>query len=168
MTDIYNENVEQAIRGRLHEYEAAKQAADRKLVAVRNIIAEEEQAIAHLQFVLEDYRKSHGLPSQPDKPSPVLEAEYSHLGPTDLVKYWADNHGGEVIVKDLAHVVINAGMYTDYRHAASTIYAVLKRKPFDKVGPGHFKRQEFHTPVNGHSSPLPTAISMDDVDDLPF
>ena len=168
MTTIYDENVEQAIRGRLHEHEAVKQAAERKLVAARNIITEEEQAIAHLQFVLEDYRRSNGLPSQPDKPSPVLEAEYSHMGPTDLVKYWADNHGGEVIVKDLARVAINAGMFAQYRYAASSIYAVLKRKPFEKVSPGYFRRIENTHSGNGPNIaiPLPVIVSFEDTDDL--
>ena len=140
MTDIYDENVEQAIRGRLHEHEAARQAAEQKLLIVQHTIEEADRAIAHISFFLDDYRKAHGLPPRSDKPSPVLAAEYSHLGPTDLVQYWADKHGGEVIVKDLARVAINAGMFAVYRHAASSIYAVLKRKPFEKVEPGHFRR----------------------------
>ena len=170
MAAIYDEKVEQAILELLHKHEAAKQAAQRKLLAAQSAIAMEDQAIAHLRFALEDYRGAHGLPSRPNTPSPVLEAEYSHLGPTDLVQYWADNHGGEVIVKDLARVAINAGMYPNYRQAASTIYAVLKRKPFDKVGPGHFKRKENPSSANGHNFALPplTAASFDDVDDLPF
>ena len=167
MTFIYDENVEQAIRERLHEHEAAKQAAERKFMAIRNTIGEEESAIAHLQFVLDDYRKAHGLPSQPDKPSPVLEAEYSHLGPTALVEYWAHNHGGEVIVKDLAKVAINAGMFAQYRHAASSIYAVLKRKPFKKIRPGYFKRVESTPSENGQNIAihLPATISFEDAED---
>ena len=171
MAVIYDEKVERVILELLHVHEAAKRAAERKLVAAQSAIAREDQAIAHLQFALEDYRKFCGLPSRrPNTPSPVLEAEYSHMGPTDLVQHWADNHGGEVMVKDLARVTINAGMYPNYRHAASTIYTVLKRKPFDKVGPGHFKRQESAAPVKDHGSvmPLPTATSFDGVDDLPL
>ena len=168
MTGVYDENVEQAIRERLHDYEATRQAAEQRLITVQHTIEEADRAIAHISFFLEDYRKAHGLPPRSDKPSPVLATEYSHLGPTDLVQYWADKHGGDVVVKELARVAVNAGIFDQYRNAASSIYGVLKRKPFDKVEPGHFKRQEFHTPVNGYSLPWPTAISMDDVDDLPL
>lgn len=170
MTGVYDENVEQAIRERLHEYESVRQVTEQRLISVQHTIEEVDRAIAHLYFVIEDYRKAHGLPPRSDKPSPVLTAEYSHLGPTDLVQYWADKHGGDVVVKELARVAVNAGMFAQYRQAASSIYAVLKRKPFDKVEPGHFKRQESPTPVNGHSFalPSPTTTSFDDVDDLPF
>ena len=160
MTDIYDENVEQAIRERLHEHEAARQAAEQKLLIVQHTIEEADRAIAHISFFLDDYRKAHGLPPRSDKPSPVLAAEYSHLGPTDLVQYWADKHGGEVIVKDLARVAINAGMFAQYRHAASSIYAVLKRKPFEKVSPGYFKRIENTPSGNDHNIaiPLPSTL----------
>ena len=138
----YDEKVEQAISARIHEHEATKQAAERTLINTRNIIAKEEQTITHLQFTLNEYRTSYGLPSQPNKPSPVLEKEYSHRGPTELVEYWADNHGGDVIVKDLTRVAMKAGVFTNYRGASASIYAVLKRKPFQKVSPGHFQRIE--------------------------
>lgn len=170
MAAIYDEKVERVILELLHGHEAAKQAAERKLAAAQSAIAREDQAIVHLRFALEDYRKFCGLHPRSSTPSPALEAEYAHMGPTDLVQYWADNHGGEVMVKDLARVTINAGMYPNYRHASSTIYMVLKRKPFDKVGPGHFKRRESAIPVNGHglAIPLRTAASFDGVDDLPL
>ena len=168
MFDIYDEKIEQVITSKLHEHEAATLAAKRKMEAARNEMTEAEQAVEHWRFALQDYRKSHGLPPQPPNPSPVLEAEYSHMGPTELVEYWADNHGGEVIVKDLARVAMNAGMFAQYRLASSSIYAVLKRKPFKKVSPGCFQRIE-----NTHSGndrniaiPLPAIVSFDDADDL--
>ena len=166
--EVYDEKVEQVILARLHKHKETKRLAEMKLDAIQREITEANEAIGHAGFFLDDYRKAHDLPPMAYVANQMIPPDFARMGPTDIVQYWADNHGGQVIVKDLAHVVINAGMYPDYRHAASTIYAVLKRKPFDKVGPGHFKRQEFHTPVNGHSLPLPTAISMDVVDDLPF
>ena len=162
MTGVYDENVEHAIRERLHEHEAAKQAAERRLIAAQNTIEEEDRAIANICFALEDYRKAYGLPPRSDKPSPVLGAEYSHLGPTDLVQYWAGKHGGEVIVKNLARVGIDAGMFPNLRHASSTIYAVLKRKRFEKVGPGHFKKMQTSMQPQeggGKNIPLPVASS---------
>ena len=168
MTGVYDENVEQAIRERLHEYEAARQAAEQRLITVQHTIEEVDRAIAHISFFLEDYRKAHGLPPRSDKPSPVLASEYSHLGPTDLVQYWADKHRGEVVVRELARVAVNAGMFAQYRHAASSIYGVLKRKPFEKVSPGYFKRIENTPSGNDHNIaiPLPSTISFDDAEDL--
>ena len=162
MTGVYDENVEQAIRERLHEHEAAKQAAEQRLIVVQHTIEEADRAIAHISFSIEDYRKAHGLPPRSDKPSPVLSAEYSHLGPTDLVQYWADKHGGEVVVKELARVAKDAGMFPNYRQAASSIYAVLKRKSFEKVGAGHFKKIQTSMPIQngeGKSIHLPVASS---------
>ncbi len=170
MTGVYDENVEQAIRERLHEYESVRQGTELRLISAQQTIDAVDRAIAHLYFVIEDYRKAHGLPPRSDKPSPVLSAEYSHLGPTDLVQYWADKHGGEVVVKELARVAVNAGMFAQYRNAASSIYAVLKRKPFEKVRPGYFKRIENPHSGNDHNIaiPVPVAISFDDAEDLPF
>ena len=140
MIDMYDEEIEKALLVRMHEHQAAKQVAERKLAAARNVVVEEEEAIAHWQFAVEDYRKAHGLPARSTNPSPVLEAEFAHMGPTELVQYWADKYDDEVVVKDLAKVAVNAGVFPNYRHGSSTIYAVVKRKGFEKLGPGHFKR----------------------------
>ena len=168
--EVYDEKVEQVILARLHKHKETKRLAEMKLDAIQREITEANEAIGHAGFFLDDYRKAHDLPPMVYVANQMIPPDFAHMGPTDLVQYWADNHGGEVIVKELARVVINAGMYTNYRHAASTIYAVLKRKSFDKVAPGHFQRKESPPSMNGHSLaiPLPANTSFDDVDDLPF
>ena len=153
MSDIYDEKIEQVFTSKLHEHEAATLAAERKMEAARNEMIEAEQAVEHWRFVLQDYRKSHGLSPQPPNPSPVLEAEYSHMGPTELVEYWANKHDGEVVVKDLTKVAVNAGVFSDKRHGASMIYAVVKRKGFKRIGPGHFKKADT---FNGHFITMPS------------
>ena len=140
MTGVYDDKVEEAITAKLREHEATKLAAERRMETARNEVAEAEQAVEHWQFALEDYRRSHGLPPQSSTPSPVLEDEYSHMGPTELVQYWADRHEGEVVVKELAKLAVRVGMSPNYRHASSNIYAVVKRKGYEKIGPGHFKK----------------------------
>ena len=143
MTSVYDERIEEVIASKLHEHQAAKAAAERKLEAARKEMIDAEQAVEHWMFVLQDYRKSHGLSPHPPSPNPFMEAEYSHMGPTELVQYWAYKHGGEVIVKELAKVAVNAGVASSYRLASSAIYAVLKRKNYVKVGPGHFKKLDY-------------------------
>ena len=162
MVDIYDEKMEQVMTSKLHEHEAARLAAERKLATARNEMIEAEQATEHWRFALQDYRKSHGLPPQPPNPSPILEAEYSHMGPTELVEYWANKHDGNVVVKDLTDVAVNAGVFSDKRHGVSMIYTVVKRKGFKKVGPGHFKRTQTSMQtqeVDGKNIPLPVVSS---------
>ena len=142
MLDIYDEKMEQLIASRLHAYEAARLAAERNLEAARNEMIEAEQAAEHWRFALQDYRKSHGLPPQHPNPSPSLEAEYSHMGPTELVEYWADKHDGNVVVKDLINVAVDAGVFKKRRHGSSMIYGVVKRKGYSQVAPGHFKKAD--------------------------
>ncbi len=142
MFDIYDEKMEQLIRSKLHEHETAILTAERKMEVARKEMTEAEQAAQHYRFVLEDYRKSHGLPPNPPNPGPVAASEYSHMGPTELVEYWANKHDGEVVVRDLTNVALAAGVFSDRRHGGSMIYAVAKRKGYKKVGPGHFKKAD--------------------------
>ncbi|MDE2778712.1 MAG: hypothetical protein OXI91_03420 [Chloroflexota bacterium] len=143
MNSVYDDKIEEVIASKLHEHQAAKIAAERKLEAAHKEMIDAEQAVEHWMFALEDYRRSHGLPPHPPSPSPVLEAEYSHMGPTELVQHWAEKHGGEVVVKELAKVAFNAGVSSSYRLASSAIYAILKRKNYVKVAPGHFKKPDY-------------------------
>ena len=136
---MYSEQVEGAILERLHACEAEKQTAEHKLETARIVVGEKEKAIAHWRFALEDYRRFHDLPMPDTYHSPALTKEYAHLTPTELVYYWANKHNGEVVVKDLAKVGREAGVFKQYRTAASSIYSVVKRKNFTKLGPGHFK-----------------------------
>ncbi len=142
MFDIYDEKMEQLLRSKLHEHETAILTAERKMEAARNEMIEEEQAAEHWRFALQDYRKSHGLSPCPSSPSPVVEDEYSRMGPTELVEYWANKHDGEVVVKDLTNAAFAAGAFSDRRHGGSMIYAVVKRKGYKRVGRGHFKKAD--------------------------
>ena len=142
MITVYDEEVERTIRERLYAHEAAKQSAEREVVVAREVIEEEDEAISHLWFVLADYRRMHGLRACSGAVSPVLAAEYGHLGPTELVERWADGHGGEVRVKELAGICMDAGAaFRDVWSAYASVYAVLRRKNFVKLGPGRFARK---------------------------
>ena len=150
MIDLYDEKVEEVILAKLHGHEAARHSAERRLEAIRSEIMEEDRAVEHWRFALEDYRKSHGLPVRPLVPSPVLGAEYYGKGPTELIQYWADKHEGEVVVKELAKVAFNAGLFPNYRNASSSIYAVVKRKGYERLGPGRFRRPSNVSDIEAH------------------
>ena len=162
MFDIYDEKIEQLFTSRLHQYEAVKQMAELRMESARIEICEAEEAIKHWRFAIEDYRKSHDLPSQPSTPNPFLEAEYSHMGPTELAEYWANKHDGEIVVKELVKVAMDAGVFSNYRHGSSMIYATAKRKGYTRIAPGHFKKilTSMHPEdVDGKNIPMPVASS---------
>ena len=163
MADIYDERVEGAITELIHGHQARKQAAERKMALAQSALAGADQAIGHIEFALSDYRRAHGLPARSNSPSPVLWAEYSHMGPVQLVEYWADKQRGLVVVRELARIAVGAGVYPNLRLAASAIYMVLKRKPFDRVAPGRFQRklspgtyQPKNRPARERSNPDPS------------
>ena len=141
-TQVHDDKVEQAIVSRIHAHEAAKQAAERQLNAAREAVARAERAVSNWRFALEDYRTACGLPAKSDVVSPILANEYSAMGPTELVEYWAEKHDGLVVIKDLAKEGVKAGIFPTYRHGSSAVYAVVKRKAYDKVAPGCFRRRD--------------------------
>ena len=160
MTIYFDEKVEQTLLGLLHTYETAKRDAERKLMRAREEVEEKEQSIIHARFMIDDYRKQCGLPVQPSYRSPMLTDEYANLGPTELVDSWADQHDGEVIVKELTQVGLAVGTFEKYRNGASAIYGVLKRKPYKKIAPGHFKKIQTSMPIqNGNSENIPLPAS---------
>ena len=162
MTIYFDEKVEQTLLELLYTYETAKRDAERKLIKAREEVEDKEQAMIHARFMINEYRKQCGLPVQTTHRSPMLNDEYANLGPTELVDYWADQHDGEVIIKELTHVGLAVGTFTKYRNGASAIYAVLKRKPYKKIAPGHFKKIQTSMPLqngDGKNMPLPVANS---------
>ena len=152
--EVYDEKVEQVILARLHKHKETKRSAEMKLYVIQREITEANEAIVHAEFFLDDYRKAHGLDPMVYVANQMISPEFAHMGPTDLVQYWANEHNGEVVIKDLSKVAVNAGIFPNYRNASSSIYAVVKRKGFKKVGPGHFKKMSQN---NGHIESIPLA-----------
>ena len=158
----FDEKVEQTLLELLYAHELERRDAERKLLRAREEVEEKEQAIIHARFMIDDYRKRCGLPVQIAHHNPMLNDEYANLGPTELVDCWADQHDGEVIVKELTHVGLAVGTFTKYQNGASAIYSVLKRKPFKKLSPGHFKKIQTQTSMliqNGDSENIPPPAS---------
>ena len=139
--------LEQALVEYLEKHEKVKQRAEERIIEARQQILDADQAIAHWQFVLDDHRKASGQPINKHCISPTLDEEYGRKTPTELVEHWANKHDGEVVVKELTRVGLRVGAWKKYRNGASSIYSVLKRKKYDKVGPGHFRQR-----VNGTTS----------------
>ena len=169
MTDIHGVDVdlEGVFIDNLYAHEHALRELEVRLVAIQEEMAEERKAVEHWTFAYTDYMKSRGLSPRSLTRNPVLEPEYAHMGPTELVQYWADKYDGEIVVKDLAKVAVDARMFPNYRYASSSIYAVVKRKGFAKVEPGHFRKTKQGNDRNGHSgnigfTTLECAIPMND------
>ena len=138
---MYNEVVEREVLAKLREHEQAKQAAQRRITTAEAEVEEANQAIEAYRFVLNDYRKQAGISPMAFEHSSVLEAAFKHLGPTELVDYWARRHGGDVVVKDLTKAALAAGKFKKYRNAYSAITSVVKRKKYEYVGEGHYRKR---------------------------
>ena len=135
-----NTSWEQETVALLHDAEVQKRNADLALEKVLKEIQSIEQIIAGCRVTLEQYRKKYGYTNGPI-PSPIVDEEYGHLGPSAAVAQWAARHDGEVVIKELAGELLRTHTYKDYRVAYNSVYTVLKRDAnFTKVKPGRYKR----------------------------
>lgn len=162
MTDFegFDTDIESLFADKLYEHEKAVRELEQRLATIQEELAEEREAVQHWTFAYKDYMKSLGLAPREITVKSALEPEYAHMGPTELVQYWADKHDGEVVVKEIAKASVDAGMFPNYRHASSNIYAVVKRKGYIKVEPGHFRHPHY---TNGQTPEVVTAP----IDELP-
>ena len=137
---MYDELFVKTALKRLHELEQAKEAAQIRLTTAQAEINEVNEAIDAYRLVVNRERKEAGIPPKPFEHSPVLESEFKRLGPTELVEYRANKHDGNVVVKDLTKAALAAGKFKKYRNAYSAITSVLKRKNYEHVGEGHYRK----------------------------
>ena len=146
---MYDEKVVKEVLELLRDHEEAKQSAQRRLTVAQAEIEEATQNIQACHDVLNSYRKKYGIPGKAVEESPVLEAEFRLLGPTELVEIWASKHDGVVIVKDLTKAALAAGKFKKYRNAYSAITSVVRRKGYVKVGEGHYRKRDKLPKGNG-------------------
>ena len=131
---------EQQTKQVIHNLEAEKLDAERRVQVAQDNLAEKAQQLERWYRVLKEYRELHDLPSSDNDHSPILEDEYARLGPTEIIHYWANRHEGEVILKDLVKTVLRAGVYRDYKQAYNTLTSIVRRnKGYERVAPGHFR-----------------------------
>lgn len=138
---MYDKAVERGVLETIHELQMARQRAERRLEADRQEFEEAGRGIASAEDFLKAYRRLNDQPVQVD-PIPVPNQEYTRMGPVDLVEHWATLHDGEVVVKDLTKAALAAGVFTHYRNGSASIYSVLKRKKYERIGQGHFRKAE--------------------------
>ena len=114
-------------------------------MSAQESIKKEDQAIEHMSFCLEEYRRECGMPARSENIVPALVDEYSHLRPVEVIHYWADRHNGDVIIKELTRTLRDAGVFTDPRAASATIHTAASRDAaFRKIKPGHFRKDIAH------------------------
>ena len=140
---------EQEILVMINDMEREKQAAQNTLEVARATIAEKEEELTASIAILKRYRKKHGLPTNLTDPNPEPISQYANLGPGRMIDLWATMHDGEVVVKEVVRVALDAGVYKHYRQAYSILQSTARRrKGYERVGPGHYRRAENR---NGHS-----------------
>jgi hypothetical protein len=54
-----------------------------------------------------------------------------------MLRLWADKHDGEVVMNDAGKSLVAAGLFTDDRQAAGTLYSTIGRMPeFERASRG--------------------------------
>ena len=135
LTTEYDGEFEQRLEAMVERHQAGLKAAQQKEQEARHESDEQEAAVAHWLWVLNDYRKEHDL-------SVLENGQYADLTPTEMFLDWADKHDGTVVVKELVDYAIGAGLFNgDRRLAHSAFPKAAKRKNFEKVRRGEYKRR---------------------------
>ena len=78
---------EQETLALLHEAESDKRDAEKLVEEAQREVVVQEDVIVGLRLALTRYRKKYDLPNKPD-PSPVVESQYGHLGPSLICARW--------------------------------------------------------------------------------
>ena len=81
------------------------------------------------EVILGEYRRKYEIARNSIDHNPVLESEYAHLRPSDIIQRWASKHDGHIVMRDLCRAMVAAGIYPEYQPAAATLYSVLRRMP---------------------------------------
>ena len=88
--------------------------------------------------VLRDYSEVSGL-AVSENSRPDIE-DYASIGPTQMLILWANQHNGNIAIKDLARFAVRAGGYAKYKQAYNSLANIARRhKGFYKAEPGLFK-----------------------------
>ena len=123
----------------IHDAEEEKLRAEQRVESAKQDVQKCVVGVQALHATLERYRRKYGMPSGSIERSPVLEAEYSTLTPWEMCRRRAQNHDGNINMKELCHDAVAAGMYEGYKQAAGTFYSLVNRKPeVEKRAPGHY------------------------------
>ena len=149
---------EQETLALIHDAETEKCSAEQRVDVAKLDVQERNEDVRALYAVLDRYRRKYGIHSRTIERSSILESEYGRLTPWATMELWAKKHDGDIIMRDLCHAVVSAGVYKDYRQAAGTFYTLARRKSVvTKVGRGRYmlKQEEM---FNGRQS---TRIAID-------
>ena len=97
---MFTESWEQETLALLQEAEVEKLDAERRLEKARDDLMDKTRAVESVRLVIEQYRHKYSVPNEHIE-SPVLELQYSSLGPIGQIDSWASKHEGEVIITEL-------------------------------------------------------------------
>jgi hypothetical protein len=118
---------------------------EERLLTLQRAVEGVDERIAAHQVTLDAYRAKYGLPR-----IDIVQAaaagdeatEYFGISPKQMVRLWADKHDDTIIMKDACRFLAAAGLFTDERQAAGTLYSTAKRmSDFERVGRGIFRRK---------------------------
>lgn len=131
------------IKALIDEAEAEREKMYQRVANAQRNIQTIDARIAAYKTTLDGHRRRYGLDRAEVVSSSGLEVARAMSGfsTKDMLAYWADQHGGELVVNELVTAASAAGLFQDKEQAASTFYAALGRiDDFEKLGRGRYRR----------------------------
>lgn len=103
--------------------------AQERLASAKQAVQTVTAEINALHVALKIYREVHELPAEVRPPSREALAPYFNQGAKAMMAQWAQDHDGQIVVRDAAYFLIAGGLFKDYTQAAGTLYPSLSRMP---------------------------------------
>lgn len=168
---------------------------ERKLVqrleTVQRNLQTLRRKIEAYELTLADLRTALGVPDLEEVTgNPELARAYQGLSLREMLRLWASEHGGDLVMREMTKTLVGAGFFKDGQSAAGSLYSTLDRMPeFEKLGRGHYRLKAVESSAGGDdgeaawravlaeaeseqsSEPLPVSSSASwesDLDHIPF
>lgn len=154
---------EDEIRALIQEAQEERQKLQRRILSAQRAIEAIDQKLAAFQVTLNALLDRYGL--ERDRPTvfvdPALAAEFRGMAPKEMLLRWAEQHGGEVVMNEACKFLAAAGLFTDDRQAAGTLFSTIKRMPdFERVDRGVYRKRPKRA-AGMYARQLPASLSDD-------
>lgn len=136
-----NMGFEHAIHALLAELGREREKAVQRVLAAQQALAAIDRKRASLQDALAVYREYRGLPPPVFEAPSELQAKFANMTIKDMLVTWARDHDNIIDVGDAIRALVQAGLFSNYRAAAGSIYPILSRRTdfFERIDKGRYR-----------------------------
>lgn len=139
---LQDKTFEQEINDLIHDAEEERKKSQQRLEAARTAMETANKKLEAALIMLKAYRVKYGLAKPEIAPVTEVPIEYQNKTFKTILREWADNHGGIIVINDVADALLVAGLFKTKQRATGTLYPTVTRqmKDFRKIAPGKFQR----------------------------